>query len=336
MFQLVSARADARRFVCALTVGLLSAVALGASSEARAEVSALQSPTSPAPSVSDAALRFAVARTDLSPMGLLNRSVPVVAYPPAQLAASVPVRTPAAASVNGRELDCMAQAVYFEARGEPVLGQVGVAQVVLNRVRHPLFPKSVCGVVFQRAGHSCQFSWACHRPSGPGNAGQWAQARAVAARVMAGEVVASPSFATHFNGARARGFGSGLQRVTQIGQHAFYRFNGPKGSPSMFGAPVRIAQAQQAVAPRVTYASLLPLPSTADTVKLLASASAVVHQAANVAQSAVGAAAQSLVGQGAPTGQPDQARAAVSPAPVAPSASERATAQVEQTATAAG
>lgn len=333
MFQLISARADARSLVCALTVGLLSAASLGASSQAQAETTALMAVPARA-AVSDVVLRSAVARTDLSPLGLLTRSTPI----PVQAA---PVRTAvtgsSSAPANGRELDCMAQAVYFEARGEPMLGQLGVAQVVMNRVRHPAFPKSVCGVVFQRAGHSCQFSWACHRPSGPSNAGQWAQARAVAGRVMAGEVVASLSFATHFNGARARGFGSGLQRVAQIGQHAFYRFNGAKGSPSMFGASVHIAQAQTAAAPRV-YASLLPLPSKAAADKLLASATAAAYQVANVAQSAVGAAAQTFAGQGATTAQPGQAVAeTATPLPTAaPSAVERTTALAEQTATAAG
>lgn len=333
MFQLSSARADARSLARALTVGLLSAAALGASGESRAEVASPLQPTAAAAprTVSDAVLRSAIARIDFSALGLLNRSTPT----PVQ---SAPVRIAAAASAppaNGRELDCMAQAVYFEARGEPALGQAAVAQVVLNRVRHPAFPKSVCGVVFQRAGHSCQFSWACHRPGGSGNAGQWAQARAVAARVMAGEVVAGIGFATHFNGARAGGFGGGLQRVAQIGAHAFYKFNGAKGSPSMFSDPVRMAQAQIA-APRVAYASLLPLPSKAEADKLLASASAVFHQAANVAQNAVGATAQQLVGQGAPAVQPDRAVAG-SAAPVStPGALDRTTAQVEQPPTAAG
>ena len=64
---------------------------------------------------------------------------------------------------QSRQLDCLAQAVYYEARGESPAGQAAVAQVVLNRVRHPAFPKSICSVVYQgaQAGHGCQFSFAC-------------------------------------------------------------------------------------------------------------------------------------------------------------------------------
>jgi hypothetical protein len=67
------------------------------------------------------------------------------------------------ALTGARDLDCLTQAVYYEARGETPSGQAAVAQVVLNRVRHPAFPKTICGVVFQRADHrgGCQFSFAC-------------------------------------------------------------------------------------------------------------------------------------------------------------------------------
>src|SRR5690606_21735492 len=63
-----------------------------------------------------------------------------------------------------RDLECLTQAVYYEARGEGRDGMRAVAQVVLNRVRHPAFPKSVCGVVFQGAGRrtGCQFSFTCN------------------------------------------------------------------------------------------------------------------------------------------------------------------------------
>src|SRR6185503_8085863 len=62
--------------------------------------------------------------------------------------------------VRSRDLNCLTEAVYYEARSESVRGQRAVAQVVLNRVKHPAFPKSVCAVVFQGAGHrgGCQFS----------------------------------------------------------------------------------------------------------------------------------------------------------------------------------
>src|SRR5262249_55624357 len=88
-----------------------------------------------------------------------------------------------AALASSRDLDCLASAVYYEARGESAAGQAAVAQVVLNRARHPAFPKTICGVVFQRAGGGCQFSFACNgamrRPKEPA---AWSRAQAVAAR----------------------------------------------------------------------------------------------------------------------------------------------------------
>ena len=62
-----------------------------------------------------------------------------------------------------RELRCMATAIYFEARDEPVKGQIAVAQVIMNRIRSPFYPKTICGVVYQgeRNRHGCQFSFTC-------------------------------------------------------------------------------------------------------------------------------------------------------------------------------
>lgn len=82
------------------------------------------------------------------------------------------------------ELDCLATAIYFEARGEPVAGQFAVAQVVLNRVKSGRYPHTVCGVVYQnskRRNH-CQFSFACDGKSDvPREAAAWDRARNIAA-----------------------------------------------------------------------------------------------------------------------------------------------------------
>jgi spore germination cell wall hydrolase CwlJ-like protein len=66
------------------------------------------------------------------------------------------------APVNINEARCLAQNIYFEARGESKEGQVAVAMVTLNRVRSELFPASVCGVVRERSKSNCQFSWWCN------------------------------------------------------------------------------------------------------------------------------------------------------------------------------
>jgi hypothetical protein len=140
-----------------------------------------------------------------------------------------------------RDLACLTDAVYYEARGEGAAGQAAVAQVVLNRVRHPAFPKSVCGVVFQRAGgEGCQFSFACdgsmHHAREPG---AWRRAEEVAARALDGAVMATIGNATHFHVAGVDpGWGPHLLRVAQVGLHVFYRFGGHAGGPGSFNGQV--------------------------------------------------------------------------------------------------
>ena len=129
---------------------------------------------------------------------------------------------------RSRELDCLTQAVYFEARGETPRGQAAVAQVVLNRVKHPAFPKSVCAVVFQgAASHGCQFSFACDGSMRRGReAGAWGRARKIAARALSGVVLADVGSATHFHTTGVSpGWGPRMLRVSQVGLHVFYRFN---------------------------------------------------------------------------------------------------------------
>jgi spore germination cell wall hydrolase CwlJ-like protein len=129
---------------------------------------------------------------------------------------------------RNRELDCLTQAVYFEARGETPRGQAAVAQVVLNRVKHPAFPKTVCAVVFQgAASHGCQFSFACDGSMRrTREAGAWDRARKIAARAMSGVVLADVGSATHFHTTGVSPvWGPRMLRVSQVGLHVFYRFN---------------------------------------------------------------------------------------------------------------
>ena len=134
---------------------------------------------------------------------------------------------------GARALDCLSEAVYYEARGESPAGQAAVAQVVLNRVRSPLYPKSVCGVVYQGAQtRTCQFSFACNgsmnRPREPA---AWRRSQAVAARALGGFVMAQVGNATNFHVVGlGRIWGGSLQRVAQIGDHVFYAFSGRRGN----------------------------------------------------------------------------------------------------------
>jgi spore germination cell wall hydrolase CwlJ-like protein len=123
------------------------------------------------------------------------------------------------------DLECMTDAVYYEARGESASGQAAVAQVVMNRVKHPSFPKSVCAVVFQRAGHGCQFSFACDGSMREAREGEaWNRARQVAARVLAGAALVNIGKATHFHTlAVSPDWAPQMLRVAQVGMHVFYK-----------------------------------------------------------------------------------------------------------------
>ena len=130
-----------------------------------------------------------------------------------------------------KDLNCLAQAVYFEARGESYRGQVAVAQVVMNRLAHPLYPKTICNVVFQDAGHrdACQFSFACDGiPEVINEPAAWKQAQEIAAKVASGELyLPEVANATHYHATYVYpDWAPQLKRVTKIGMHIFYKFRG--------------------------------------------------------------------------------------------------------------
>ena len=148
----------------------------------------------------------------------------------------------AARTLRRADLECMTDAVYFEARGESARGQAAVAQVVMNRVKHPAFPKTVCGVVFQGAGRSgCQFSFTCDGSmKRTREAEAWDRARAVARRALSGVAVADVGRATHFHTTAVSPFWApSMLRVAQVGTHVFYKLspyrlrNAPGVSPMM-------------------------------------------------------------------------------------------------------
>lgn len=142
-------------------------------------------------------------------------------------------------------LHCLAQAIYYEAGSESEKGQRAVAQVVLNRVRHPLFPDTVCGVVYQGAERwtGCQFTFTCdgslqRTPS----AGGFARAERVARQALAGRVEASVGNATHYHADFVVPYwAASLDKVTTIGAHIFYLMRGPLGAPRAFNAPYALA-----------------------------------------------------------------------------------------------
>jgi spore germination cell wall hydrolase CwlJ-like protein len=179
---------------------------------------------------------------------------------PAPVPKAQPVRVVTGVKLNApRDRDCLADAIYYEARGESPAGQAAIAQVVLNRVRHPAFPKSVCGVVFQGlASDTCQFAFACNGAMDrPKETAAWARAEKIAARALTGFVMPEVGQATHFHAADVQpDWGHGLMKVAQVGLHVFYRFGGKAGAPGRFDGTIH-ASAPGSDGPRA-YASLTP------------------------------------------------------------------------------
>jgi spore germination cell wall hydrolase CwlJ-like protein len=143
-----------------------------------------------------------------------------------------------------RSLQCLAEAIYYEARSESEDGQRAVAQVVLNRVRHPAWPGTVCGVVYQgplRAGGGCQFTFTCdgsllRMPYGV----DWARARRFAAEALAGYVFAPVGLATNYHTHQVLpDWAFRLPKATVIGNHIFYRLPGAWGGASAFSQGYR-------------------------------------------------------------------------------------------------
>lgn len=139
---------------------------------------------------------------------------------------------------RSRALDCLTAAVYYEAASEPDQGQRAVAQVVLNRVAHPSYPKTVCGVVYQGSERStgCQFSFTCdgalsRRPS----AFFWDRARRVAAAALSGAVEPSVGLATHYHTIAVHPYWApSLNYLITVGAHRFYSFKGRAGDAGAF------------------------------------------------------------------------------------------------------
>lgn len=139
---------------------------------------------------------------------------------------------------QARAQDCLAQAVWYEAASESEAGQRAVAQVVLNRVAHPSWPSSVCGVVYQGSARStgCQFTFTCdgslaRRPSGA----TWARAQRIAADALAGSVYAPVGYATHYHTLWVNpSWAASLNHIGTIGAHRFYRNRGAGGEGAAF------------------------------------------------------------------------------------------------------
>jgi hypothetical protein len=196
---------------------------------------------------SDAALALAKAPPPPPEPLLLKPVAPVEAI---AINASIPLSTlpnPRAASIvfrgrtpadQLRSLDCLAQAIYYEARSETEEGQRAVAQVVLNRLRHPTYPSTVCGVIYQGSERNtgCQFTFTCDGSLAlPAGGPSWARARRIAAEALAGRVYGPVGHATHYHTVAVLPYwASSLVKSAVIGSHIFYRWGGAWGQPVAF------------------------------------------------------------------------------------------------------
>ncbi|MEO6581305.1 MAG: cell wall hydrolase [Sphingomicrobium sp.] len=234
-----------RRFAGYPTAAVAGAAILFAALIAAAVwfLSYAQAPTAVSIQLSPAKTAALVAATSASPAEnravgeqarLINAALPF---------STAPVQSAQPFAIRGDDLDhrrallCLTQAVYYEAGFEPLDGRRAVAQVVLNRMRHPAFPKSVCGVVYQGSNSPvCQFSFVCdgslYRAPAPG---AWNEAKAVAAAALLGFVETSVGSATHYHANYvAPRWAPMLTKIAQLGAHIFYRWPGNWGLRAAF------------------------------------------------------------------------------------------------------
>ena len=175
---------------------------------------------------------------DLAPETALavNSNIPVAGGP--NPAASPFALAKASAETRARALECLTSAIYYEAGQESTDGQRAVAQVVLNRVRHPAFPSSVCAVVYEGSIRvtGCQFTFTCDgsmsRLPVPS---LWDRARKVASEMLTGGVYAPVGYATHYHANYVVPYwASSLTKTAIEGAHIFYRWQGGWGRPAAF------------------------------------------------------------------------------------------------------
>lgn len=189
----------------------------------------------------------------------LNGAVPLVSVGPPARSFSITGGT----QTWVRASHCLAQAIYYEAGGESNDGQRAVAQVVLNRVRSPAFPNTVCGVVFEGAERStgCQFTFACdgslrREP----NDYEWRRAMSAATSALAGNVYSPVGYATHYHANYVIPYwAASMAKIRQIGAHDFYRWPGSWRASTYFSQHYANSEPVELVPPSSVSAVLAPL-----------------------------------------------------------------------------
>ena len=137
-------------------------------------------------------------------------------------------KTLAQRRLRAAEENCLARAIYFEARSESELGQLAVAKVILNRVKSPAYPNSICGVVYQGSSrrNSCQFSFACDGlPDDVKSATSWGRAKRLAQKAINGDAKMGTAMGTatnyHADYVKPK-WAKNMRKLVKIGTHVFY------------------------------------------------------------------------------------------------------------------
>jgi spore germination cell wall hydrolase CwlJ-like protein len=176
-----------------------------------------------------------------------------------------------------RAQTCLSMAIYYEAASQSETGQAAIAQVVINRLRHPAFPKTVCGVVFQGSTlpTGCQFTFTCDGSlARPPSADGWRTAWRIAGRALTGYVESSVGQATHYHTLWVvPDWQNTVSKVAVVGAHVFFRWRGAAGADGVLNQSYAgdeprpaalVASAKRAETARLIAAATEPVPVDAD------------------------------------------------------------------------
>ena len=209
------------------------------SREHAAQEAAEANASAPANEPSSGSMQLASVNPDVMPQAIAPQPAVVQISLPAHIAVlpppapGVPPLSPAQRlHLEGKDRAkaerCLADAIYFEARDQPYQGQVAVAQVVINRVFSGVYPRDVCGVVYQNANRhlACQFTFACDGKRKTINEfGSWARARRIARETLDGQLyVQAVGTSTHYHATYVHpNWVHEMHRLAREGIHLFYR-----------------------------------------------------------------------------------------------------------------
>lgn len=205
----------------------------------RADAKVRPHPVAPPPEIVPAVEPMDLAPLTVEDAKAANDRIPLVTrnFVPAR-----PFVYPGDAANRARARDCMAAAMLYEA-GDDSKAQLAVGQVVINRVRHPAFPKSICEVVFQGAERAtgCQFTFTCDGALARRYSDvAWRRAQDNASMMLAGLVDPAVGLATHYHTDWVRPYWSDtLEKIAAIDTHLFFRWPGYWGTPGAFRGAVR-------------------------------------------------------------------------------------------------